>query len=430
VEDTEEEVPAEQADEAQPAEEEQAEEKPPEKQPAEEEQALADPEAGQTQGEIAELLASQEQPACILRKKICDPLAKGIRITYNGTMITCANCRVRDQTLRRIFGGWPIAEFDELRNEEQDGFYKECGCTAAACRDAVKHMLMQVRRKRITDTHSGQYLPLSVYEKLGYNTDDIEQKTAAADIEDHPVLGKTRRVVTHSISGARIREVTRQEEGEEAACGKLPGQKPEKKLSSKKRKSGSSSSSDSSSDKKKKKKGAQSRKGKRSKKSKKSNKGKKSKTEAEGELSGSDAGLSPEELLAKRRAKVAAEKKAAREAEKQQELLDKELAKEQAAQKREEQKKRTKGLQVVHKVLAAVKPLLKKTATLLADDRLKKAPKTHTGMSGKKQEFLNVIAKHCNSCLEDESMIPEIKENEVKTAVSYMATWMKTTTAA
>ncbi|CAK0841300.1 unnamed protein product, partial [Prorocentrum cordatum] len=163
------------------------------------------------EGEIAELLASQEQPTCILRKEIYDPLAKGVRITHNGTMITCANCRVRDQTLRRIFGGWPIAEFDELSNGGQDDFYKECGCTAAACRDAMKHMLMQVRMKRITETRSGQYLPLSVHEKLGYNTDDIEQKTAAADIEDHPVLGKTYRVAINSISEARIKEVIMQE---------------------------------------------------------------------------------------------------------------------------------------------------------------------------------------------------------------------------
>eukprot|EP00959_Pyramimonas_sp_CCMP1952_P162500 3397586-Pyramimonas_sp.AAC.1 len=65
---------------------------------------------------------------------------------------------------------------------------------------------MQVRMKRITETHSGQYLPLSVHEKLGYNTDDIEQKTPATDVTEHTFLGKTCRVAIHSISGARIKE--------------------------------------------------------------------------------------------------------------------------------------------------------------------------------------------------------------------------------
>eukprot|EP00959_Pyramimonas_sp_CCMP1952_P162501 3397586-Pyramimonas_sp.AAC.2 len=58
-----------------------------------------------------------------------DPLEKGRRITHNDTQITCAKCRVRDQTLQRIFGGWPIAVFGELSTEEQDEFYKKCGPT-------------------------------------------------------------------------------------------------------------------------------------------------------------------------------------------------------------------------------------------------------------------------------------------------------------
>eukprot|EP00959_Pyramimonas_sp_CCMP1952_P131134 2741621-Pyramimonas_sp.AAC.1 len=70
---------------------------------------------------------------------------------------------------------------------------------------------MQVRMKRIAETHSGQCLPLSVHEKLGYNTGDIGQKTPAADVEEHPVPGKAHRFAIHSISEARIKEVILQE---------------------------------------------------------------------------------------------------------------------------------------------------------------------------------------------------------------------------
>eukprot|EP00959_Pyramimonas_sp_CCMP1952_P409241 8576829-Pyramimonas_sp.AAC.1 len=40
----------------------------------------------------------------------------------------------------------------------------------------MKGMLMNVRMKRITEAHTGQFLPLSVYEKLGCNAKDIEEK--------------------------------------------------------------------------------------------------------------------------------------------------------------------------------------------------------------------------------------------------------------
>eukprot|EP00959_Pyramimonas_sp_CCMP1952_P370862 7767104-Pyramimonas_sp.AAC.1 len=59
-------------------------------------------------------------------KKEANPLAQGCKITHGGTVITRATCRVRDQTLRRIFGGRPVAEFDELTTEEQDHFYQTC----------------------------------------------------------------------------------------------------------------------------------------------------------------------------------------------------------------------------------------------------------------------------------------------------------------
>ena len=40
----------------------------------------------------------------------------------------------------------------------------------------------------------GKCLPLAVWEKKGYNPDDIKEKSAAEDVREHPVLGMTYRL--------------------------------------------------------------------------------------------------------------------------------------------------------------------------------------------------------------------------------------------
>ena len=53
------------------------------------------------------------------------------------------------------------------------------------------------------------------------------------------------------------------------------------------------------------------------------------------------------------------------------------------------------------------------------------APKTYTDEANKKQTFLLEVVDYCNQCLEDEACVPDIKETEVKTAVTYLTAWMK-----
>ena len=53
----------------------------------------------------------------------------------------------------------------------------------------------------------GEFLPLSVWERRGFNAQDIEANTAAADVAVHPVLGKVYRVSIMS-SGSGGREIT------------------------------------------------------------------------------------------------------------------------------------------------------------------------------------------------------------------------------
>ena len=65
------------------------------------------------------------------------------------------------------------------------------------------------RMKFHKDVHAGTYYPLSVYAAQGYNVDDIEKN--CTDVEENPVVGKTYRVVLHSISEGQVRETVRKQ---------------------------------------------------------------------------------------------------------------------------------------------------------------------------------------------------------------------------
>ena len=53
------------------------------------------------------------------------------------------------------------------------------------------------------------------------------------------------------------------------------------------------------------------------------------------------------------------------------------------------------------------------------------APRTYTEEANNKHVFLSEVVDYCNQCLEGEACVPDIKEAEVKTAVTYMTAWMK-----
>ncbi len=154
-----------------------------------------------------------ELPRCKRCLTPTDPTVPGCRMSGKVAVvkIVCKKCVNRDTALRRLCGRWPLQEFDELTEQEQVDFYQRCGTTMAHVRNHVSETLVRVRMRRKNSLRSGQFLPLSVYEKMGYNTADIEGKTEPGDIADHPVLGTTYRVELHGMSRALLEEEVRQE---------------------------------------------------------------------------------------------------------------------------------------------------------------------------------------------------------------------------
>ncbi len=154
-----------------------------------------------------------ELPLCKRCLTPTDPMVGGCKVSGKppDVKVICRMCINRENTLRRLCGSWPVQEFSELTEQEQVDFYQQCSTAMADVRKHVSETLVRHRMMRKERKRSGQFLPLSVYEKMGYDTAAIKSKTEPCDIEDHPVLGTTYRVELHGTSRALVEEELRRQ---------------------------------------------------------------------------------------------------------------------------------------------------------------------------------------------------------------------------
>ena len=109
----------------------------------------------------------------------------------------CKPCNSAASMLSKaIEGGFDGKAFGSLPESEQQRFWQNA--SGASKRDLVAQYESKLRAVQ-TDERSqgegGDFLPLSVWETRGYDTDRIKRLTPPEDRRDHPVLGETFRVV-------------------------------------------------------------------------------------------------------------------------------------------------------------------------------------------------------------------------------------------
>ncbi len=112
----------------------------------------------------SELLAAL--PQCKRCLAPTDPTRPGCKTSgkVGNLKVTCTTCVYRETGLRRLFGSWPIQEFDDLAEEEKLDFYQKCGYSAADVRKHISETLGRVRMLRKDRALGGMFLPLDVYE--------------------------------------------------------------------------------------------------------------------------------------------------------------------------------------------------------------------------------------------------------------------------
>ena len=101
--------------------------------------------------------------------------------------------------MNRIYGHWPVAEFEGISEAAKRDFYKSVGTGMDDLRAKSADLLTTVRTERHTASEGGEFLPLSVWKSKGYNTEAIERNTEPHNVQDHPVLGKVFRVVIKKV---------------------------------------------------------------------------------------------------------------------------------------------------------------------------------------------------------------------------------------
>ena len=157
----------------------------------------------------------------------------------------CSRCNTKRAILSRMFGQWPIPSFTKLDKEQQMEFWKEDGRTATGIVTDLTKSITKQRVQVRNDIVSGKYLPLKVYESMGYNILDIEQN--CVDKEEHEVLGTTYRVAIHEVSAGDVFKQVEEELMDLKLRGKKRGRSKERTGGKKKKGKKSSTSSSTSS---------------------------------------------------------------------------------------------------------------------------------------------------------------------------------------
>ena len=132
-------------------------------------------------------------------------------IHKNGQAWHCKQCKCLDTMLRRNQSPWPSPEFMECSPEEQADFFKKNAqvndCSGRLQWKVVKCSLIEViskrRREQFSTEIRGRFLPLSVWEKKGY---DVDVTQSQAEEELHPVLGRTFRLNLKEVNYKDITE--------------------------------------------------------------------------------------------------------------------------------------------------------------------------------------------------------------------------------
>ena len=108
---------------------------------------------------------------------------------------SCCGCRTKCTQLYRKFGQWPTPDFEQISVDQQREFMSSLkGLDGPqACGQAIE-LLEQYRKEAEVFKDEGEYLPLEVYEKRGFDTTMIVKNTKPHNVRWCSVLGWTYRV--------------------------------------------------------------------------------------------------------------------------------------------------------------------------------------------------------------------------------------------
>ena len=122
----------------------------------------------------------------------------------------CNSCNSKCVALSRICGGWPNQDFKDLPLDQQQSFFKDiAGKDAKKIRGLVEDLLERIEKKETNFSEGGAFLPLSVWDRKGFNVNDIKEKSLPCDKREHRVLGDTYRVRIEALTKSNTTSLNR-----------------------------------------------------------------------------------------------------------------------------------------------------------------------------------------------------------------------------
>jgi hypothetical protein len=344
-----------------------------------------------TTGGVREPMMPLGTPTCKKCNLMVDTVKPGTRLMRKSPPVwQCGSCSSKHVMLSRIFGTFPLPDFAALTADEQSAFWSAAPTDAHGLRQAVTDTLTNSLMERTETATAGQYLPLDVYSKQGFDTNLIEN---GCHSKLHPVLGKTFRLDIDSVAWTKVREKCRRQVLEmiarkSRALSPNPEQKPEK---SEETGGTSDGSDDDKTDKKGKnsKKDKNSKKGKNSKKDKKGKNSKKDKNSKKGKHSKKDKNSKK----GKKGGSSKKRKSSSSDSTSKSSSSDGNAKKRQQEAEKEEKKLQKKVQSDATKVLAKVRPLINNMAELMRQEHADDMPKTVVKKMQLELEILNNFEK-------------------------------------
>ena len=161
-------------------------------------------------------ITNEFAPLCQKCHYPCDPLRAQIK-GKGMTNWICRVCHCRQSQLQKHLGMWPTPEFAALEEDAQVAFFRSIvsgsksgegnALSIYKIRAKLVDLLVKKRIDQIEVEVGGQFLPLSVYARQGFDTADIEKNTHKDNIQQHPVLGTVYRV---DIKGVKRKAIEMQ----------------------------------------------------------------------------------------------------------------------------------------------------------------------------------------------------------------------------
>jgi hypothetical protein len=106
----------------------------------------------------------------------------------------CVQCGTKSVQMRRALTTWPTEEFLSLSEENRQKWYREMAHKTA--KECIKAYEEVVAESEMSSNYSfgGKYLPLSVWDKAGYDIERIARLSREEDRMEHEILGTCYRV--------------------------------------------------------------------------------------------------------------------------------------------------------------------------------------------------------------------------------------------